>query len=269
MLIRKMAVAGRFYPSAEPELTALFQQWRQRREEIATAIGQPPRALILPHAGYAYSGEAAYKGLQLWRAASDKIHTVVVMGPAHRMAFEGIATLSVDAVETPLGQLRLDIDLRNKLLQGGYQLGVSDVANAQEHSLEVHFPMIKSILPQAKVLPLLNGSVAASEVADLLSTLWSDPHVYFVISSDLSHFHSYEQAQKIDRETAQMIRQFDGRFLDGQRACGYKGIQGLLGLKSRYDLSIEQLQLLNSGDTAGDKQRVVGYGAWSMYEAPL
>lgn len=275
MLIRPTAVAGTFYPRSASEIQRLFDLWRLNAAS-AKSDGQKkisnkrPRALIVPHAGYVYSGQMAFESYQLWQASDEtpleEIKTVVFMGPAHRYAFEGIATVSADALETPLGNLPVDTLLRDELLAEFGSVIISDEANAPEHSIEVHLPFIKEILPNAKVLPLLNGDISVHEVTKVLSKLWSRPGVCFVISSDLSHFHSYAEAQQIDQQTAQLINTRNWQSLNGARACGYKGIQGLLNLQKSHSFDIQELQLNNSGDSAGDKQQVVGYGSWAIYE---
>lgn len=275
MLIRPTAVAGTFYPRSASEIQRLFDLWRLNAAS-AKSDGQKkisnkrPRALIVPHAGYVYSGQMAFESYQLWQAGDEtpleEIKTVVFMGPAHRYAFEGIATVSADALETPLGNLPVDTLLRDELLAEFGSVIISDEANAPEHSIEVHLPFIKEILPNAKVLPLLNGDISVHEVTKVLSKLWSRPGVCFVISSDLSHFHSYAEAQQIDQQTAQLINTRNWQSLNGARACGYKGIQGLLNLQKSHSFDIQELQLNNSGDSAGDKQQVVGYGSWAIYE---
>jgi len=263
--IRKAAVAGLFYPDDAQQLQSWFKDWMpsQTVENLEKAI---PRALIVPHAGYVYSGQAAAKAYQSWQNSADKIKTVVVIGPAHRVAFEGITTLSVDALETPLGHIDMDTELRETLLQKFNHLTLSDFAQREEHSIEVQLPFIKYLLPNTKVLPLLNGQVDALDVTAILDYLWQQEGVYFVISSDLSHFHTYEKAQKMDQQTAKMIEHFDWQNLTGERACGYKGIQSILALKSKIPILLQQLELINSGDTLGDRQRVVGYGAWAVFE---
>jgi hypothetical protein len=275
MLVKSTAVAGTFYPSSASEIQRLFDLWRLNAASAKlngqkTISDKRPRALIVPHAGYVYSGQMAFESYQLWHASDgtplEEIKTVVVMGPAHRYAFEGIATVSADALETPLGNLPVDTLLRDELLAEFGSVIISDEANAPEHSIEVHLPFIKTLLPNAKVLPLLNGDVSVNEVTKVLSKLWSRLDVCFVISSDLSHFHSYAEAQQIDQQTAQLINTRNWQSLNGARACGYKGIQGLLNLEKSPFFDIQELQLNNSGDSAGDKQQVVGYGSWAIYE---
>lgn len=259
--VRPTAVAGMFYPDSSEQIQQMFAGWMQSHEEVRI-----PRAIIVPHAGYIYSGSGAAKGFELWQGAANTIKTVVVFGPAHRVGFKGIATVSFDEVATPLGNLTLDIELKQSVMARFPQVGISDYANAPEHSLEVHFPFIKSVLSDVKILPLLVGQVSAEQVAEVMAYLWQQPDVFFVISSDLSHFHSYDQAQQIDSKTAELINQGDWLALSGERACGYKAIQGMLSLQSPLGFEVKQLVLMNSGDTAGDKQRVVGYGTWGIYD---
>jgi len=268
MSVRPPAVSGMFYPSGKQEISDFFAECENVSLVRHTHSDAIPRALILPHAGYIYSGCAAYEGYQYWQAATEKIKTVVVIGPAHRMAFEGIATVGTDFLETPLGLAEVDNDIRDHLVTENL-IDVSDQAHAAEHSIEVHLPFIQSMLPNAKILPLLDGMVSAEKVKKIIESLWNDSGVYFVISSDLSHFHSYDQAQAIDKQTADLIESGDWQALNGNRACGYIGIQGLLKMQASHSLKLEQIKLINSGDTAGDKQRVVGYGCWAVFEQEI
>ncbi|MDG6777957.1 AmmeMemoRadiSam system protein B [Thiomicrorhabdus sp. zzn3] len=261
--IKQAAVAGSFYPEQAEQLQGMFAEWMNHNQTNRTDI---PRALIVPHAGYIYSGETAAKGFALWRDAMGPIKTIVVIGPAHRVPFNGMTTIDHDAVATPLGSLNIDTDLREHLLEQFDFLKVFNAAQAQEHSLEVEFPFIKHLLPKVKVLPLLNGRIDPHAVRQVFEALWHQEGVYFVISSDLSHFHDYATANFIDNETAQMIQLGQWQSLSGERACGYKGIQGLLAWAESYPLHIEPIERINSGDTAGDKHRVVGYGTWAFYE---
>lgn len=263
--VRPTAVAGVFYPDNAQEIEAVFSTWML--SETMGSVPKIPRALIVPHAGYLYSGAVAAKAYAHWKGAEGTIKTVVVIGPAHRVPFEGIVTISSDQVATPLGNIDIDADLREQLLTDcPQQVGVLDIAHAPEHSIEVHFPFIKKLLPHTKVLPLLNGRVTAQDVTRVMKALWQYPDVYFVISSDLSHFHPYFEAQQIDGRTAEAIRQGNWQVLNGEMACGYRGIQGLLGMMPDYPMVVKELEVVNSGDTAGSKDRVVGYGAWTVYE---
>ncbi|SIN68313.1 hypothetical protein SAMN05443662_0026 [Sulfurivirga caldicuralii] len=262
--IRPPAVAGMFYPADAAELDVMLEQWLSERPPVPRE--DPPRALIVPHAGYVYSGEAAARAFSLWKGA-DQIETVVVVGPAHRVPFYGIATVSADALATPLGTVPVDTALRDELVQRFDFVGYLDEAHAPEHSLEVELPFIQKTVPQAKVVPLLNGQISAEEEGALFEYLWNKPGVYFVISSDLSHYHPYEEACLIDAQTAHLIESGRWDQLTGERACGFKGIQGLLQVAERHPLEMARLALVNSGDTAGPKDQVVGYGAWAIWDA--
>ena len=265
MNIRPMAVAGRFYPANAPAL----HQWLQSTIEINAkpdSAKAPPRALIAPHAGYIYSGETAAKAFAFWKDCQDEIQTVVIMGPAHYVGFHGIATIDHQQVATPFGSLEINNQMREELLEKFSYLQVNNEANAPEHSLEVMFPFVKELLPDTKILPLLNGAVSTEDVSEVLQFLWQQKGVYFVISSDLSHFHPYQEAQALDAKTANWIEQSQWQKLDGNHACGYKGIQGLLAMKAAKNVSIQRIACVNSGDTAGSKDSVVGYGSWAIYE---
>ncbi len=262
--IRPPAVAGMFYPSDPDELNQMIDSWLER--PVSVPRNDPPRALIVPHAGYVYSGEAAARAFSLWKGAAE-IETVVVIGPAHRVPFYGVATVSADALATPLGIVPVDTQLRDELVERFDYVGYLDEAHAPEHSLEVELPFIQKTVPHARVLPLLNGEVTPEQEAAVLAYLWQKKGVYFVISSDLSHYHPYAEAKRIDSETAALIEQGRWDALGGARACGYKGIQGLLQLTAHHPLVLARLALVNSGETAGSKEKVVGYGAWAIWEA--
>jgi len=263
MRVRPPAVAGAFYPANADEIVAMIDPWLA--EDLPVPRQDPPRVLIVPHAGYIYSGAVAARAFSLWKNA-PQIETVVVIGPAHRVPFYGIATVSVDALATPLGVVPVDTRLRDALVAQFDFVGYLDEAHGPEHSLEVELPFVQRVVPQAKVLPLLNGQVSTEEEAAVWAWLWQQKGVYFVISSDLSHYHPYEEARQIDAETARLIEQGRWDALNGERACGFKGIQGLLKLAERHPLQIARLALVNSGDTAGPRDRVVGYGAWAIWE---
>ncbi|GAB6034177.1 AmmeMemoRadiSam system protein B [Galenea microaerophila] len=262
--IRPAAVAGMFYPADPITLEQMFAQWMPEAEieRLSPEEVKRLKALIVPHAGYVYSGEVAAKAYEQLVLLKDEVDTIVIFGPAHRFYFEGIATISNDAVETPFGALEVDTQLRNELVGMFPKVGFSDEVNAPEHSIEVQFPFIKYLAPEVKVLPLLIGDVDTQTVAQLMEVLWHRPRTLMVISSDLSHYHPYEEAKQIDSETAELIEYRHPEQLNGERACGFKGIQGILSLPEKF--KIKRLAFKNSGDTAGDKDRVVGYGAWAI-----
>ncbi len=255
--IRPPAVAGAFYPADAEQLRATIGQYLS---ESATE-GPAPKALIVPHAGYVYSGPIAATGYRLVQPLRDQIRRVVLLGPSHRVPFYGLAASSADAFSTPLGDVPLDEETR-ATLQSLPQVQVSDVAHQYEHSLEVHLPFLQTVLGEFTLVPLVAGQATPSEVADVLEALWGGDETLIVVSSDLSHYQDYWTARAIDAETSQMIEQLNWQGLTGERACGYVGIRGLLKLAQQRDYSIRTLDLRNSGDTAGDKQQVVGYGTY-------
>lgn len=259
--VRPAAVAGLFYPD-EPQIL---------RNQIQTYLHQGtssdivPKAMIAPHAGYLYSGAiaaAAYKSLA---PLSDKIRKVVLLGPAHREYLKGLATPSQDFFNTPLGKIPLDQDML-KTLQSRFDFVKSkDSAHSEEHSIEVHCPFLQVTLRDFQLLPILVGEASEKEVAHVLEAVWGNEQTLIVISSDLSHFHPYSKAQIIDHKTALAIERFDGAALDYESACGRNSIRGLLPLAKEIGLNIKRLDLRNSGDTAGSKDRVVGYGSWLLF----
>lgn len=265
--LRPPAVAGMFYPGDAAAL----------RDELATCLAVPPaptssaatagplKALIVPHAGYVYSGGTAGKGYALLAPLAGRIRRVVLLGPCHRVAVSGLAIPTVQAFATPLGSVPLDQGAL-AALSDLPQVVASDAAHAQEHSLEVQLPFLQTVLRDFSLVPLAVGRTGAAEVAQVIDRLWGGPETLIVISSDLSHFHGYAEARKIDGETADSI--LDLRQLSSfDQACGALPINGLLAVARRRGLRIERIAQCNSGDTAGDKARVVGYASFALYEA--
>jgi len=264
--IRPPAVAGMFYPGEPASL----------QDELAAFLAAPPaptikpatdgtlKAVIVPHAGYIYSGGTAGHAYALLAPLAGRIRRVVLLGPCHRVSVHGLAAPTVQAFATPLGSIPLDraaIDGLSDLPQ----VVVSDAAHAQEHSLEVQLPFLQTVLGKFELVPLAVGDASAADVAEVLERLWGGPETLIVISSDLSHFHSYREAQSIDKSTAAHILAFD-QLTSFEQACGALPINGLLAVARRRELRIERLAQCNSGDTAGDKSRVVGYAAFALYE---
>ena len=188
---------------------------------------------------------------------------MVVIGPAHYVAIRGIALPTVDAFETPLGRVPVDRDAISKIADLPFVLP-SDAAHAPEHALEVELPFLQIVLPSFSLVPLVVGDAAAQEVADVLARLWSGPETLLVVSSDLSHYHSYEIAQRLDAATAAAIEKGDWASLGPGQACGYLPIAGLIVETNRRNLKARRLSTCNSGDTAGPRDQVVGYGAWAF-----
>ncbi|HIG40549.1 MAG: AmmeMemoRadiSam system protein B [bacterium] len=263
--IRQAAVSGSFYPS-DPNL--LQSSIEQLLAEIDNPADNPvQKALIVPHAGYVYSGPIAasiYAGLTSVRS---QIKRVVLLGPSHHVGFKGIAACSSDGYQTPLGLVDIDqtavdaiIDLPN--------VAYLDEAHLNEHSLEVHLPFLQIVLDRFELVPLVVGDATKQDVARVLEKLWGGPETLIVISSDLSHFHTYAEAQQLDSTTADKILNLQSN-LTGSEACGCRPINGLLYLAEQRGFGIRQIDVRNSGDTAGSHDRVVGYGAFSLTQEPL
>lgn len=258
MNIRSPAVAGLFYP-ADPRQLA-----HDVRELLAAVQPQlsSPKALIVPHAGYIYSGPIAASAYATLQKDAARIRRVVLLGPTHRVAVRGLALPDASAFATPLGTVRLGTDAMQSIAALP-QVVVSDAAHAQEHSLEVQLPFLQSLLPEFSLLPLAVGRATAEEVTEVLESLWGGDETLIVISSDLSHYLPYDTAQTVDAQTAKAILELHP--LDTyEQACGATPIGGLLLAARKHRLTPSLLDLRNSGDTAGSKQKVVGYGAFAF-----
>jgi AmmeMemoRadiSam system protein B len=260
---RPAAVAGLFYPGDAAELAA---DLRALLAAVPTPDPLPGtlKALIVPHAGYVYSGPVAASAYARLRARRDTVRRVVLLGPVHRVPVRGLALAGVQAFETPLGRVPLD-RAGTERLQALKQVRVSAAAHAQEHSLEVQLPFLQQVLGDFTLLPFAVGDATAEEVAEVLEQLWDGPETLIVVSSDLSHFLPYERAQRTDRATCETIAAL-GPELNHEQACGGTPINGLLLAARRHHLTPRLLDLRNSGDTAGDRERVVGYAAFAFSE---
>lgn len=258
--VRQAAVAGTFYPG---DAAILAQTVRRMLSEARPADIQP-KALIAPHAGYIYSGPIAASAYATLLPLHAKIRRVVLLGPVHRVWVQSLALPGSDSFETPLGTIPLDRDAI-QAIRDLPQVEVNPAAHAIEHSLEVHLPFLQTVLDDFSLIPLAVGSASANEVAEILEKLWGGDETLIVVSSDLSHYLPYSTAQEIDRETVQHILELDTNLV-GEQACGAHALNGLLLAARHKGLSAKLLDLRNSGDTAGDKHRVVGYAAIAMVE---
>jgi len=260
--IKHPAVAGLFYPQDPGELQQMIDQMLGQ----VTVDKAPPKALIAPHAGYIYSGPIAATAYATLKPVRQTIKRVVLLGPAHRVYLQGIALSRADRFATPLGMIEVDQQLRSRI--AGYaQVTFNDEAFAQEHSLEVHLPFLQSVLDDFTVLPLVVGDVAANRVAEILQAVWGGDETLIVISSDLSHYHDYATARRLDQDTSRYIQALQHDKFGPDRACGSRPLHGLLQLARQQQMKIEILDVRNSGDTAGGRGRVVGYGAYAVYPA--
>jgi len=255
---RRAAVAGLFYPDDRSTLERTVADLLA----AAPAGKEVPKAIIAPHAGYQYSGLTAAYAYRLLEGRRDRIRRVVLLGPAHRAYVRGMALPSVDAFSTPLGDVPVDRDAADRLLAlPGVE--VADGAHADEHSLEVHLPFLQAVLDDFSIVPIVVGVCPATDVARVLESLWGGDETLIVASSDLSHFHTYDDAREIDALTTARIEARETT-LDGEEACGAYVLNGLLRVAKERSMEVHTLDVRNSGDTAGDKGRVVGYGAYAL-----
>lgn len=257
--IRPAAVAGMFYPDDEISLRSMVQQFLAQ----ATTAGPPPKAIIVPHAGYIYSGPIAGNAYHLLEINSEDFNRVVLLGPSHRVPLLGLAASSASSFSTPLGLVEIDQD-RIRKLSKLKQVTVIDEAHTMEHSLEVQLPFLQTILADFKLIPLVVGDASARQVCEVLEHACLNKQTLIVISSDLSHYHDYATANKLDTQTSHAIENLDGDQIGYENACGRTAVNGLLMYASTHGLKAEILDQRNSGDTAGDKDQVVGYGAYAF-----
>lgn len=261
--VRQPAVAGRSYPASPTVLRETIERY------LGTARGTcaHPKALIVPHAGYEYSGPIAASAYAALAPKRDMIRRVVLLGPAHRQMFEGLAASAAGAFRTPLGSVPVDQLAVERALELP-QVLVLDAAHRDEHCLEVQLPFLQMVLAEFQVAPLLVGNATAEEVSQVLELLWGGDETLIVVSSDLSHYHEWGEARKLDRRAAQAIESLDPKCLHSEQACGSIAIRGLLLAARKNGLAVHTLDLRNSGDTAGPRDQVVGYGAF-VFEQPV
>lgn len=260
MSIRQAAVAGQFYPAEKSRLIKDIEQLLANSDQ---SVDDVPRALIVPHAGYVYSGSTAAAAYRTLQACNREIKTVVLLGPAHRVYLQGMALPSVGEFKTPLGNIKLDSEIIDSLatLPG---VTISDEAHRLEHSLEVQLPFLQKVIDDFTLVPVVVGESSPEQVATLIDTISEIPQSLIIISSDLSHFHDYETAQRIDASTSRRILQ-KSTHLSGEEACGARAINGFMASSFAQSLNIKLLAACNSGDTAGDKNRVVGYASFLLH----
>lgn len=261
--IRPPAVAGMFYPGDAESLAAEIDVMLAGAVPSEPTFGVP-KALIVPHAGYIYSGPIAARAYALLAPLGGRIQRVVLLGPCHRVAVRGLAVSSAGAFATPLGNVALDQEAIAAVLALP-QVIPHDAAHAEEHSLEVQLPFLQEVLGSFRLVPLAVGYASTDEVAEVIDLLWGGPETLIVVSSDLSHYHGYADARRLDRATVDAILHLH-LLDDHEQACGATPINGLIEAARRHGLRPTLLDLRNSGDTAGDKSRVVGYASIAFHE---
>ena len=271
MRLRAAAVAGSFYPGDPRRLSAAVAAYLAAPAPREPAAASRLRCLVVPHAGYVYSGPTAGVGYRLLPALLEDVDRVVLIGPAHRQAVNGVAVSAADAWSTPLGEVEVDAAARAALMDraeataaGPVEVRLDDAPHTLEHCLEVQLPFLQATLPDVPVLPLLMGGGGADAVADLLEPWWDAPRTLFVISTDLSHYEPAEAARRHDAHTAAAICRLDAEGIGDQDACGARPLRAGLRLAARAEATARLLDLRNSADTAGGPSRVVGYGAFAI-----
>lgn len=263
---RPAAVAGTFYPADRQQLSNVVDRLMRRAHDALSAEirnAPVPKALIVPHAGYRYSGAIAAAAYARVQAAAESIRRVVLFGPSHRVGVRGIAVPGVSAFETPLGRVPLDQNNMQLLRELPYCV-VADEPHAKEHSLEVQLPFLQNVLSDFQLTPVATGAAGPDQVAAALSRIWGGPETLILVSSDLSHYHAYEEAQRLDVQSSRTIMSLTPGRIQSRDACGWRGVNGLLRHAADVGLTPSTLDLLNSGDTTGRRDRVVGYGAWAF-----
>ena len=259
--IRPAAVSGSFYPGEASALAAEVAAYLAEAPAAGRDV-RAPKAIIAPHAGYIYSGPIAAAVYARLAPLRGVVRRVVLAGPAHRVYVRGAAIPSVQAFASPLGDVALDAGALEQLRALPF-IEVNDAAHAREHSLEVHLPFLQAVLGDFQLVPIVVGEASPGEVAQIYEMLWGGDETVLVVSSDLSHYLPYRDARARDSHTARAILSLE-EHLDPEEACGAAPINGLLRLARRRGLQAEQVDLRNSGDTAGDRERVVGYGAFAF-----
>ncbi len=255
--VRPPAVAGMFYPDDAATLHTQIHRFLNQVKEL----GSPPKALIAPHAGYVYSGPVAASVYARLASARGRITRVVLLGPSHRVALLGLAASAADFFRTPLGDIPLDREALDRIGRLP-QVHEMEQAHAMEHSLEVHLPFLQEVLGEFSLVPLVVGDATAGQVAEVLERLWGGDETLIVISTDLSHYQDYETARRMDAATSRAIEELRYEDIGPHDACGRIPVSGLLHLARDKGLHARTIDLRNSGDTAGPRDQVVGYGAY-------
>ncbi|MFK5949968.1 MAG: AmmeMemoRadiSam system protein B [Methylococcales bacterium] len=257
--IRPMAVAGSFYPADKEQLKAMIKGYLNGFPQADKA----PKAIIVPHAGYIYSGPVAAAAYSRLKMVAKVVKKVLLIGPSHHVGFRGLAVSTADQFATPLGNIKVDVEIVRQLTALPF-VQYLDQAHELEHSLEVQLPFLQTVLQNFSLIPMVAGDATAEQVCQVIEIFWEREDVLVVISSDLSHFYDYQTAQTMDKQTSEIIEQLQYEKLGYESACGRVPVSGLMALARKNKLAIKNIDLRSSGDTAGfaDRSRVVGYGAY-------
>jgi AmmeMemoRadiSam system protein B len=261
VIVRPPAVAGTFYPGGADQLRTSVRQYLEAGR--VRARGPVPKALVVPHAGYAYSGPVAGSGYALLQPRHDEIRRVVLLGPAHFVPLDGLALPGADSFATPLGEVSIDKNAEGRVASLP-QVVTASAAHAREHSLEVQLPFLQEVLAGFELVAMTVGGGSMEEVAEVIDTLWGGDETVVLVSSDLSHYNHYETARRLDQRTAQAIEELRPEELGREDACGGSALKGLLLAARRRGLAATTVDLRNSGDTAGPRDQVVGYGSFAI-----
>lgn len=266
--IREAAVAGSFYPADAAELREVVQRMVDAGPAPAADGCGPPQALVVPHAGYVYSGPVAAQAYARLARQRHRYRRILLLGPAHCVPLRGMALSSADAFRTPLGDVPLDRTVIDGLRHPA--VSTSDAAHRSEHCLEVQLPFLQVALDTFTLVPIVVGDAQPEQVAEVIERLWNGPETLPIVSTDLSHYLNYEQARRRDRDTCEAIEALAGSAIAHSAACGATPLRGLLAVAARRGLRAVTLDMRNSGDTArgpaAEMDRVVGYGAWMFVE---
>ena len=261
-IIRQPAVANMFYPGDAYELGEMVDGFLSK---VIPTLPTTPKAIIAPHAGYIYSGPIAASVYAELVKSARSIKRVVILGPSHRVAFHGLAVSDADYFNTPLGNIPLDKEMIQNLMNQNL-VTLLNQAHQLEHSLGVHLPFLQRIYDSISIVPIVVGDATTQEVSRCLEAIWGNSETLIVISSDLSHYHPYDEAKQLDKVTCTAIEEYNIDAIHSENACGYIPIRGLLHYANTLNFKATTLDCRNSGDTAGSKDQVVGYGAYAFNE---
>lgn len=261
MHIRLPAVSGTFYPADAQELRRMVRKFLQ---QVTHPPVLTPKAIIVPHAGYVYSGPIAASVYAKLVPVREVIKKVVLLGPAHTLPLRGLAATTAESFATPLGHVPIDHPAIESILSLP-QVVLLEEAHKREHSLEVQLPFLQEVLSDFKIIPLVVGETSPQHVSEVLEKLWGGPETLIVVSSDLSHYQDYQTAQYMDKLTSQAIEGLRPQDIHHKHACGHSPVNGLLYLAKAKGMQAKTIDLRNSGDTMGSKHQVVGYGAYALH----